>query len=220
MVAPGHDGRVAELPSPGPLIGRHVRLDAFGDGDVDEMFPLLADPAIYASGYVMHRRPATPADSRDLVRERFMIGQDEVDGRGAGRTVYAVRLACDSELGAAGTLVGTSSLVEADLRHERIHLGNTLYGRRWWGGPVNPETKLLMLRHCFEDVGYGRVKIQTDVRNTRSAAAIARLGAVREGVARREQRRDDGTFRDSVVFSILREEWPAVRAGLQARLAG
>lgn len=77
-----------------------------------------------------------------------------------------------------------------------------------------------MLRHCFEDVGYGRVKIQTDVRNIRSAAAIARLGAVREGVARREQKRDDGSFRDSVVFSILRDEWPAVRAGLQARLSG
>jgi N-acetyltransferase len=65
-------------------------------------------------------------------------------------------------LGAAGTLVGTSCLSEADLRNEGIHLGSTLYGSRWWGTQVNPESKLLLLAHCFEDCGYGRVKIQTD----------------------------------------------------------
>ena len=72
--------------------------------------------------------------------------------------------------------------------------------------------------HCFEDCGYGRVKIQTDLLNTRSQAAIVRLGARPEGVSRRDMKREDGTFRDSVVFSILRDEWPEVKAGLQARL--
>jgi N-acetyltransferase len=62
------------------------------------------------------------------------------------------------------------------------------------------------------------VKIQTDALNTRSQAAIARLGARREGVLRRHTRREDGTFRDTVVFSVLRDEWPAVRDGLEARL--
>jgi len=62
------------------------------------------------------------------------------------------------------------------------------------------------------------VKIQTDVLNTRSQAAIARLGAQREGVVRRDMKREDGTFRDSVVFSLLGDEWPAVKAGLQRRL--
>jgi RimJ/RimL family protein N-acetyltransferase len=64
------------------------------------------------------------------------------------------------------------------------------------------------------------VKIQTDVLNTRSQAAIAKLGARREGVTRRDMKREDGSFRDSVVFSILVDEWPAVRAGLEARLRG
>ena len=68
-----------------------------------------------------------------------------------------------------------------------------------------------MLAHAFDDCGFGRVKIQTDMLNTRSQAAIAKLGAVREGVLRRHQARADGTFRDTVVFSILRDEWPAVR---------
>jgi RimJ/RimL family protein N-acetyltransferase len=62
------------------------------------------------------------------------------------------------------------------------------------------------------------VKIQTDALNARSQAAIARLGAQREGVLRRDVRREDGTFRDTVVFSVLADEWPAVEAGLQARL--
>ena len=202
----------------GPLTGRWVRLDLLGEDDLDELYPLLADPAVYEQGYVMHRRPVSPQDGRDLARAVFLGGQGQADGAGGGRTAYAIRLASDSELGPAGTLVGTSSLTEADLRHESIHLGSTLYGSRWWGTQVNPEAKLLLLAHCFEDCGYGRVKIQTDLLNTRSQAAIAKLGAQREGVLRRHIKREDGTFRDSVVFSVLIDEWPEVRARLTARL--
>ena len=84
---------------------------------------------------------------------------------------------------------------------------------------MNPETKLLLLGHCFDAVASGGCRIQTDLLNTRSQAAIARLGAVREGVVRRDQRRADGTWRDTVVFSVVRDEWPQVRDGLRARLA-
>ena len=206
------------LPTAGPLTGRYVRLDLLTENDADELFPLLSDPEIYASGYVMHRRPTSVEDARDLVRSRFLTGQGVADGRGGGRTAYAIRLASDGELGAAGTLVGTSSLMEADVPNESVHLGSTLYGRSWWGTRVNPEAKLLLLRHCFEDCGFGRVKIQTDAINIRSQAAIAKLGARREGVLRRHTRREDGSFRDTVVFSVLRDEWPAVRSRIEARL--
>jgi N-acetyltransferase len=207
----------ARLPTGEPLIGRFVRLDLLSEADLPELFPVLADPGIYASGYAMHRRPTSPADAVDLARERFLTGQGQADGAGRGRTAYAIRLVADSALGAGGTLVGTSSLLEATVLHEHIHLGSTLYGRRWWGTQINAETKLLLLTHCFEDCGYGRVKIQTDALNTRSQAAISRLGAVREGVLRRDMKREDGTFRDTVVFSILGQEWAGVKAGLQAR---
>ena len=93
-----------------------------------------------------------------------------------------------------------------------------MYGSRWWGTQVNPESKLLLLEHAFETCGFGRVKIQTDVINARSRAAILKLGAVFEGVTRRDVRRPDGTWRDSAVHSILVDEWPTVRAGLLARL--
>jgi RimJ/RimL family protein N-acetyltransferase len=89
-----------------------------------------------------------------------------------------------------------------------------------WGTAVNPETKLLLLEHAFEVLGAGRVQLKTDVRNVRSQQAIARLGARYEGTLRRYQRRSDGTVRDTVLFSVLAEEWPAVRDGLRERLAG
>jgi len=194
---------VSTAPDGRPLVGEFVQLDLLADDAIDELYPLLSDPQVYADGYVMHRRPVSVEDSRALVTSRFLV---------AGRVVYAIRLV-------DGTLVGTSSLLEIDLANESIHLGATLYGRRWWGTAVNPEAKLLLLAHCFDDCGFGRVKIQTDALNTHSQAAIAKLGARREGVLRRHLRREDGTFRDTVVYSILADEWPDVRDGLRARLA-
>ncbi len=207
------------LPSAGPLAGRWVRLDLLGEPDLAEMYPILADPAVYAHGYVMHHRPDSVADARDLARSVFLAQQGEADGRGGGRTAYAIRLNQDGDLGPAGTLVGTTALSEADLRNESIHIGSTLYGSCWWGSQVNPEAKLLLMTHCFEDCGYGRVKIQTDTRNARSQAAIEKLGARREGIMRRHLKREDGTFRDSVIYSVLIDEWPGVKARLTARLA-
>jgi N-acetyltransferase len=191
------------MPDGRPLVGSGVRLELLGDDAVDELYPLLSDPQVYADGYVMHRRPVSVEDSRALATSRFLV---------AGRVVYAIRLV-------DGPLVGTSSLLEIDLANESIHLGATLYGRRWWGTAVNPEAKLLLLAHCFDDCGFGRVKIQTDALNTHSQAAIAKLGARREGVLRRHMRREDGTFRDTVVYSILADEWSDVRDSLRARLA-
>jgi hypothetical protein len=70
------------------LAGRWVRLDVLGQADIDEMYPILADPAVYAQGYVMHRRAASLADARDLARSVLLAGQGEADGTGRGRTAY------------------------------------------------------------------------------------------------------------------------------------
>ena len=92
----------------------------------------------------------------------------------------------------AGTVVGSSSLGDVDTVREHVHLGWTMYGSRWWGTQVNPESKLLLLAHAFDTCGFGRVKIQTDVINARSRAAILKLGATFEGITRRDVRRPDG----------------------------
>lgn len=94
---------------------------------------------------------------------------------------------------------------------------STLDGSPWWGTQVNPESKLLLPAHCFEDCGYGRGKIQTDALKARSQAAIAKLGATWEGVIRRHTRREDGPFGDTVVYSAWKTNGPTSR---QASPAG
>ena len=95
-----------------------------------------------------------------------------------------------------------------------------MWDRPFWGTAVNPEAKLLMLSHCFDACGMGRVLIQTDIQNQHSQAAIAKLGAQREGVLRRHVRRADGSWRDTVLFSLLIDEWPEAKARLEARVDG
>lgn len=197
------------------LSGPVVSLSPLRPQDAVELFEVLDDPEVWASGW--GGGPA--ARVSDVAGARALVDAAVADAVTGARTTYGVRLAADGPLGAAGTLVGTSALGDVVLVDERVHLGWTAYGRRWWGTAVNPATKLLLLGHAFDDCGFGRVKIQTDALNTRSQAAVARLGAVREGVLRRHKRRADGSFRDTVVFSVLREEWPDVRAGLLRRLA-
>jgi RimJ/RimL family protein N-acetyltransferase len=114
-------------------------------------------------------------------------------------------------------VVGATKLGDLDLPTESAHIGWTGYDPRVWGTAVNPEAKLLLLGLGF-DHGFGRVKLQADARNARSRAAILKLGAQFEGLARRHKPRADGTWRDSAIFSIIVDEWPAVRAGLEARL--
>jgi len=212
--AEGVDAMVAMEPDGRWLVGDVVRLDAGRPTDASGLFTALDDPRVYAGGY-----GGGPAGRpRDLLAFGRWWSSALADPRRSAR--YVVRLVADGPLGRAGTIVGTSSLGDVSLPDERVHLGWTAYAPAVWGSAINPECKLLLLAHAFDDCRFGRVKIQTDVLNTRSQAAIAKLGAAREGVLRRHQARADGTFRDTVVFSIVRDEWPAVRDGLARRVAG
>lgn len=200
------------------LVGRFVRLDAASVADAPELFEALDDERVWAAGYG-GGPTGRPRDVAAMLRILRTAVEAAVRRQ---RQAYTVRLLAEDADGTggapAGTVVGTTSLGDWDLANERAHLGWTAYGPSWWGGNVNAECKLLILGHAFDDCEFGRVKLQTDGMNQRSQAAIARLGAAREGVLRRHQKRADGTFRDTVVYSVLREEWPDVRANLLARL--
>ena len=202
-------------PTGDPLVGRVVRLDVMRPEDVEGLFAVYSDPVVYTQGYAMALPPASPAVLQPLVTTAIDARQRD----GTGRTAYTIRLVEDSPLGAAGTIVGMSSLGDVDTKREHVHLGWTMYASRWWGSTVNPESKFLLLAHAFETCGFGRVKLQTDVINTRSRAAILKLGASFEGITRRDIQRADGTWRDSAVYSILIDEWPAIRAALRSRLS-
>jgi RimJ/RimL family protein N-acetyltransferase len=101
----------------------------------------------------------------------------------------------------------------------RVEIGWTWVARPWQRTPANTEAKYLMLRHAFETLGCVRVELKTDALNERSRAAILRVGARQEGVLRKHMKSQGGRMRDTVYFSILDDEWPAARAGLEARLA-
>jgi RimJ/RimL family protein N-acetyltransferase len=133
--------------------------------------------------------------------------------RAGGGPCYAVRRKAD------GRVVGTSSLHDLVPAHRRVELGSTFFHPEARGGPVNPASKRLLLGHAF-DSGVIRVEIITDAVNLRSQAAIAKLGARREGVLRRHKITHTGRVRDTVMFAVTDEMWPAVREGLDARLAG
>lgn len=119
---------------------------------------------------------------------------------------------------ATGAVRGSTSYYDLDERIGRVEIGNTFYGRAWWGTANNPACKYLLLRHAFESLGLARVAFRADVLNVRSVRAIERLGAVHEGVLRGHRLRPDGTRSDSVYLSILAGEWPGVRDHLLARL--
>jgi RimJ/RimL family protein N-acetyltransferase len=131
----------------------------------------------------------------------------------AGReAVWAVRTTGD------GALVGSTRYLAIEPDHRRLEIGHTWYAPQVWGTRVNPACKLALLRYAFESLGFNRVELKTDSRNLRSQGAIAKLGAIREGVFRAHMVRRDGTLRDSVYFSIVSDEWPSVRDRLAARL--
>jgi RimJ/RimL family protein N-acetyltransferase len=191
------------------LVGRTVRLDLASEPDADALFQALDDDRVWEMGYASTSpRPTSPNTWR-----QWMAKATKED-----RVMYVVR-SVEPDNERDGRIIGTTSLGDIDVPNEKAHLGWTANSPQVWGTSVNPECKLLLLSHCFEHCGLGRVKIQTDAINVRSQAAIAKLGATREGVVRRDLKRADGTWRDSVVFSVIVNDWPRVKAGLEARLS-
>jgi N-acetyltransferase len=120
--------------------------------------------------------------------------------------------------GLDGTLLGSSSYLNVDAVNRRLEIGNTWYVSSARRSGVNSETKLLMLGHAFDELGCVAVEFRTHFFNSNSRAAIERLGAKLDGILRSHQVLPDGSRRDTVVYSILDIEWPAVRNNLRYRL--
>jgi RimJ/RimL family protein N-acetyltransferase len=120
---------------------------------------------------------------------------------------------------ATGAAVGMTTYLNLDEANRRLEIGSTWMGTSVHGTGINPAAKLLLLARAFEDLDCVAVELRTHAANAQSRAAIAKLGAKQDGILRKHQLWRNGTFRDTVVFSILDSEWPEVRAGLELRLA-
>lgn len=118
-----------------------------------------------------------------------------------------------------GAVCGLTTYLNPAPEHRRLEIGSTWIARSAQGTRVNPAAKLLLLTRAFETLGCNVVELRTHWHNHQSRAAIARLGAKQDGVLRNHQVWKDGSLRDTVVFSIIASEWPAVRSGLRHRVA-
>ena len=153
-----------------------------------------------------------PLRTREEVDTRIAEGV-AAEGRGDGYA-FAVRMAGN------GRVVGSTSYLTVVPKHRRAEIGSTWYSKEVWGTAVNPECKLLLLRHAFEEWGAVRIQLGTDSNNVHSQRAILRLGAKFEGTLRNHGIRPDGSVRDAKLYSITDEDWPRVEARLLARIEG
>ncbi|MFI9585587.1 GNAT family N-acetyltransferase [Streptomyces sp. NPDC052236] len=195
----------AKTPSPVTLTGHHVRLEPL---TMEHLADLFAAGGGDEEVWRWQDGPAPQTQDKFRVKLGDLLGAAEHGTYVPFAVIHR----------ASGQAIGWTCFMDIDAEHERLEIGATWYGRAYWRSGVNSEAKLLLLTHAFEELGMGRVQLKTDHMNQRSQTAIARLGAQREGVLRRHRQRPDGTWRDTVYFSILGEEWPGVKARLEAAL--
>jgi RimJ/RimL family protein N-acetyltransferase/nitroimidazol reductase NimA-like FMN-containing flavoprotein (pyridoxamine 5'-phosphate oxidase superfamily) len=184
-----------------PLRGDHVLLEPLDLSHVDGLFAATRDPLVWT--HLTSPQPRDPDELRAFV---------------AGLLQAADRVPWVQRDAVTGSVAGVTQFVGPDEPGRTLEIGGTFLGRPWWRTGINTEAKLLLLTRAFEELGAVRVTWQTDIRNERSQAAIARLGAVREGVLRSNRRRGDGSWRDSVLYSMTVSEWPHVAATLRKKL--
>lgn len=183
------------------LDGRFVRLEPIGEGHRDDLLDAASqDPLTfrYMGMDLSAGAEVWPAYLADALRPEYVAWAtvDRTSGRAIGSTRFG----------------------DIAPEHGRVEIGWTWIAPSHQRTAVNTEAKLLQLSYAFDALGAGRVALKTDGRNERSQRAIERLGGVREGVLRRHLRLPDGFVRDTVYYSILADEWPAVKGRLEAGL--
>lgn len=187
------------------LVGRVVRLEPLETHHVPDLFDALGNDD-EAWRWLSAKTPTA------LHEMAFFVEKALEEAENGIREPYAVIHL------SSGRAIGTSSYLDIARADRTIEIGGTIYSRKYWRTAVNTETKLLLLTQAFEVQDYLRVALKTDGENKRSQAAILRLGAKYEGTLRAHKIRTDGSSRDTVYFSILQSEWPAVKVNLQKAL--
>lgn len=192
----------ADWTVPPTLQGRHVTLEPLQPVHADGLRAAAADGRLWELWYT---NVPEPEETQAWIAAALAM-------QSAGSALaFVVR-------DAQGRIVGSTRYYDLLPATPRLQIGYTWYARSVQRTGLNTEAKLLLLGHAFEALGCASVGLQTSTRNAASRAAIARLGAREEGVLRQHLRHRDGSLRDTVNFSILDREWPAVKAGLRQKL--
>lgn len=185
------------------LAGQYVMLEPLAREHVPGLEDAVCDGELWRPGYTAIPAPEGMAAYVDKALAL----------RDAGRTLpFVVR-------DASGVIVGSTRFGDIEVGHRRVQIGWTWYAKRVQRTGLNTEAKTLLLTYAFESMGCRRVEFFTHALNEASRAAIGRIGAKEEGILRNHMQMPDGRWRDTVVFSIIDEEWPAVRAHLKDLLS-
>lgn len=187
---------------PATLEGHGVRLEPLEPAHADALAAAAADGKLWELWYTSVPDPAGAA--------KYIA--DALAGREAGHMLpWVVR-----EL-STGSIIGSTRYHDIIASVDRVEIGYTWYAKSWQRSHVNTACKLLLLTHGFESVGCQVIGLRTDIHNLASQKAIEALGAKKDGVIRHHWLRRDGSVRDTVMYSILRSEWPEVQGRLVAR---
>lgn len=187
------------------LEGRHVALEPLEKEHIEPLAEVGLDPTLWQWTITNVR---TLADMRAYVEDALRI-------RDAG---YALPFVIRDR--ASGRAVGSTRYGNIDRINRRVEIGWTWIASHWQRTAINTEAKLLLLEHAFDTLQCIRVELKTDVLNERSRRAIERIGATEEGILRRHAVTATGRIRDTVYYSVIAEEWQAVRTRLEHMLAG
>ena len=186
------------------LEGNHVRLEPLDERHEDGMCRAISDGELWKIFVTIVPHP-------DDIGQ-FLANAKSAHERGDGLAFATIDKRSNDQV------AGSTRFLNANLPNKRVEIGFTFLGKSWQRSPINTEAKLLMLTHAFETLGLNRVAFMTDYLNTASRQAILRLGAKEEGILRNHTVMSDGRIRDTVVFSILKNEWPGVKQNLNYKL--
>jgi RimJ/RimL family protein N-acetyltransferase len=189
-------------PDPVVLTGDHAKLEPLQREHRDALIEAVKDGELWKLWYTYVPAP----DKMEAEIERRLGLQAT-----GSMLPFTVR-------NAAGNIVGMTTFMNIDATHKRVEIGSTWYASSVQRTPLNTECKLMLLRHAFENLDCIAVEFRTHFFNHASRRAIERLGAKQDGILRSHQVAPNGSLRDTVVFSIITSEWPAVRAHLNYQL--
>ncbi len=192
--------------SPVTLEGKWVRLEQSGEQHIPDLLVASQAPEIW------ELMAFVPFRTAEEMRAAFQRWASQSLSQPGSNLSFAIIRRSD------GRAVGMTGYLNIQPRDRALEIGGTWLAPQVWRTPINTECKYLLLRHAFETLGCVRVQLKTDSRNIRSQRAIERLGAVKEGVLRKHMIIHDGYVRDTVMYSIIDTEWPAVKERLEGFL--
>lgn len=177
--------------------------------------PLMQEDAVYLSAYVkaepsLWKYALTPIATEQAFNQYISAAIESRHLKTAYPFIVFDKL--------QNKYIGSTRFYDIQLENKSTKFGYTWYSEKTWGTGLNEHCKLLLLTYAFETIGFERVEFRADNRNKRSIAAMQKIGCTVEGILRNHLPTSDGTSRDSIVLSMLKNEWPTIKAGFLARI--